>query len=76
MELLRPHITKNLIDVDEATLIGMLKGNVPLVEDFPVDIEITHAHFVYFSPSVRVKFIFLPHPTSLSHRNTHMHTVA
>jgi len=39
MELLRPHITKNLVDVDEATLIGMLKGNVPLVEDFPVEIE-------------------------------------
>ena len=34
-------------------------------------IGITHAHFVYFYPSVRVKFVFLARPTSLSHRNTH-----
>ena len=38
---------------------------------FPYGHQITHAHFVYFSPSVGVKFVFLPRPTSLSHRNTH-----
>ena len=39
MELLRPHITKGLIEIDEDTMIAMLKGFTPLREDFPVSIE-------------------------------------
>ncbi len=39
LELLRPHITKGLIEIDEATMISMLKGRAPLCEDFPADVE-------------------------------------
>ena len=39
LELLRPHITKGLIEIDEDTMIAMLKGFTPLREDFPVSIE-------------------------------------
>ena len=38
---------------------------------FPVVIGITHAQFVYFSPSVKVRIRLSTRPTSLSHRNTH-----
>ena len=39
LELLRPHITKGLIEIDEETMISMLKGRAPLCEDFPADVE-------------------------------------
>ena len=39
LELLRPHITKGLVDIDEETMISMLKGRAPLCEDFPADVE-------------------------------------
>lgn len=39
LELLRPHITKGLIEIDEETMISMLKGRAPLCEDFPAVVE-------------------------------------
>ena len=39
LELLRPHITKGLVDIEETTMRSMLEGEVPLTEDFPADIE-------------------------------------
>ena len=39
LELLRPHITKGLIDIDQDTMVSMLKGRAPLCEDFPADVE-------------------------------------
>ena len=39
LELLRPHITKGLIDINENTMISMLKGRAPLCEDFPAEVE-------------------------------------
>ena len=39
LELLRPHITKGLIDVGMETIHSMLSGEVPLTEEFPTEIE-------------------------------------
>ena len=39
MELLRPHITKGLVDIEEATMRSMLQGEVPLTEEFPTEIQ-------------------------------------
>jgi len=39
LELLRPHITKGLIEIDQETMISMLKGRAPLCEDFPAVVE-------------------------------------
>ncbi len=39
LELLRPHITKGLIDVEMDTIHSMLEGDVPITEEFPVEIE-------------------------------------
>ncbi|MBT4066929.1 MAG: RsmB/NOP family class I SAM-dependent RNA methyltransferase [Euryarchaeota archaeon] len=39
LELLRPHITKGLVDIDEETMLSMIRGDVPLTEEFPVPIE-------------------------------------
>jgi 16S rRNA C967 or C1407 C5-methylase (RsmB/RsmF family) len=43
LELLRPHITKGLIDVEMETIHSMLSGEVPLTEEFPTEIEIGSA---------------------------------
>ena len=39
LELLRPHITKGLVDIDEETMLSMIRGEVPLTDEFPVNIE-------------------------------------
>ena len=39
LELLRPHITKGLVDIDEDTMLAMIRGDVPLTDEFPVPIE-------------------------------------
>lgn len=39
LELLRPHLTKGLVDIEEQTLIALLKGHTPLIEEFAVTIE-------------------------------------
>jgi len=39
LELLRPHITKGLVDIEEATMRSMLQGEVPLTEEFPTEIQ-------------------------------------
>ena len=39
LELLRPHISKGLVDVDIGTIKLLLSGESPLVEDFPVSVE-------------------------------------
>ena len=37
--MLRPHISRGLIDVDIGTIKLLLSGEAPLVEDFPVSVE-------------------------------------
>jgi len=37
LEILRPHITTGIYDVPRETIVKMLEGEVPLVEDFPIE---------------------------------------
>ena len=39
LELLRPHLNAGVIEIDEETMISLLKGSVPMKEDFSVPIE-------------------------------------
>ncbi len=39
LELLRPHLTDGLVEIDKQTMISMLKGSAPLREEFIVPIE-------------------------------------
>ena len=39
LELLRPHLKNGVVEIDSETMISLLKGNVPLREDFSVPIE-------------------------------------
>ena len=39
LELLRPHLNSGVIEIDEETMISLLKGSVPMKEDFSVPIE-------------------------------------
>ncbi len=39
LELLRPHLTDGLVEIDKQTMVSMLKGSAPLREEFVVPIE-------------------------------------
>ncbi|MGB1549124.1 MAG: hypothetical protein ACPHA0_02095 [Candidatus Poseidoniaceae archaeon] len=39
LELLRPHLSNGVVEIDSETMISLLKGNAPMREDFSVPIE-------------------------------------